>query len=272
MVGKAERGRRPRGDRGAQERVPDGGLVGAAYLLANARSRRARPSPSASAWKRSTSSTCAAMTSPSVPTAPRSTRRSRKSGRPGSARFRSLLREASRSSGPPPGDRDGIALPHRIASSHSPRCSPRARRSHRARRSPCHSVSLPAAVPTALRAHSPRNSKDELGAPVIVENRAGAGGQIRPSAAEGRALNGTTYFISHDHTISILPLVVKNPGFDPAHDFVPVAVSPRSSTRWRSRPAYPGEEFQRVRRRDPRPGQTSRPSALPAPASVRSFW
>jgi tripartite-type tricarboxylate transporter receptor subunit TctC len=30
-------------------------------------------------------------------------------------------------------------------------------------------------------------------------------------------------FLSHDHTISILPQVVKNPGFDPAHDFVPVA-------------------------------------------------
>ena len=37
------------------------------------------------------------------------------------------------------------------------------------------------------------------------------------------ALFGTTFFISHDHTISILPLVLKNPGFDPAQDFVPVA-------------------------------------------------
>ena len=30
-------------------------------------------------------------------------------------------------------------------------------------------------------------------------------------------------FLSHDHTISILPLVVKNPGYDSAKDFVPVA-------------------------------------------------
>jgi tripartite-type tricarboxylate transporter receptor subunit TctC len=29
--------------------------------------------------------------------------------------------------------------------------------------------------------------------------------------------------LSHDHTISILPLVVKNPGYDSAKDFVPVA-------------------------------------------------
>ena len=65
--------------------------------------------------------------------------------------------------------------------------------------------------------------KDELGVPVIVENRPGAGGQLAAQALKAAAPDGTTYFISHDHTISILPLVVKSPGFDPARDFVPVA-------------------------------------------------
>lgn len=65
--------------------------------------------------------------------------------------------------------------------------------------------------------------KDELHAPVIVENRAGAGGQIAAQALKAAAADGSTYLISHDHTISILPLVVKNPGFDPAQDFVAVA-------------------------------------------------
>ncbi|HVE89209.1 MAG TPA: Bug family tripartite tricarboxylate transporter substrate binding protein [Burkholderiaceae bacterium] len=65
--------------------------------------------------------------------------------------------------------------------------------------------------------------KDELGASVIVENRPGAGGQIAAQALKSTAPDGTTFFISHDHTISILPLVMKNPGFDPAKDFVPVA-------------------------------------------------
>jgi len=65
--------------------------------------------------------------------------------------------------------------------------------------------------------------KDELGAPVIVENKPGAGGQLAAQALKAAAPDGTTFFISHDHTISILPLVVKQPGFDPAHDFVPVA-------------------------------------------------
>jgi tripartite-type tricarboxylate transporter receptor subunit TctC len=65
--------------------------------------------------------------------------------------------------------------------------------------------------------------KDQLGTNVIVENKAGAGGQIAAQALKAAPADGTVFFLSHDHTISILPLVVKNPGFDPAHDFVPVA-------------------------------------------------
>jgi tripartite-type tricarboxylate transporter receptor subunit TctC len=64
--------------------------------------------------------------------------------------------------------------------------------------------------------------KDELGQPVVVENRPGAGGQIAAQALKAAVPDGTTLFLTHDHTISILPQVVKNPGFDPARDFVPV--------------------------------------------------
>lgn len=65
--------------------------------------------------------------------------------------------------------------------------------------------------------------KDQLGAPVVVENRAGAGGQIAAQALKAAAPDGHTLFLSHDHSISILPQVVKNAGFNPATDFVPVA-------------------------------------------------
>ena len=64
--------------------------------------------------------------------------------------------------------------------------------------------------------------KDELGVPVVVENRPGAGGQIAAQALKAAAPDGTTLFITHDHTISILPQVVKNPGYDPVRDFAPV--------------------------------------------------
>ena len=65
--------------------------------------------------------------------------------------------------------------------------------------------------------------KDELGASVIVENKPGAGGQLAAQALKAAPADGTTFFISHDHTISVLPLVSKTPGFDPAKDFAPVA-------------------------------------------------
>ena len=57
--------------------------------------------------------------------------------------------------------------------------------------------------------------KDELGVPVIVENKPGAGGQIAAQALKAAPADGTTYFLSHDHTITILPMVTKNPGFAP---------------------------------------------------------
>ena len=65
--------------------------------------------------------------------------------------------------------------------------------------------------------------KDVLGAPVIVDNRAGAGGQLAAQVLKASPADGHTLMLSHDHTISILPQVVRNPGFNPAVDFVPVA-------------------------------------------------
>ncbi len=65
--------------------------------------------------------------------------------------------------------------------------------------------------------------KDQLGANVIVENKAGAGGQLAAQALKAAPADGTVLFLSHDHTITVIPLTMKNPGFDPAQDFVPVA-------------------------------------------------
>ncbi len=65
--------------------------------------------------------------------------------------------------------------------------------------------------------------KDELGVSVIVENRPGAGGQIAAQALKVAPADGSTLFLSHDHTITILPMVLKNPGYAPAQDFLPVA-------------------------------------------------
>jgi tripartite-type tricarboxylate transporter receptor subunit TctC len=64
--------------------------------------------------------------------------------------------------------------------------------------------------------------KDTLGVPVVVENKAGAGGQLAAQALKAAPPDGNTLFLSHDHSVSILPLVTKNAGYETA-DLLPVA-------------------------------------------------
>lgn len=112
--------------------------------------------------------------------------------------------------------------------------------------------------------------KDELGHPVLVENRGGAGGQIAAQALKTAAPDGTTVFISHDHTISILPLTLKNPGFDPARDFVPVAGFATFVNVLALSPATPGKDFPDfVAQVKARGGKSA--VGVPAPASVPEF-
>ncbi|WP_028601978.1 Bug family tripartite tricarboxylate transporter substrate binding protein [Ottowia thiooxydans] len=64
--------------------------------------------------------------------------------------------------------------------------------------------------------------KDLLGRNVVVDNRPGAGGQVAAQQLKAAQPDGTTLFLSHDHTISILPQVVKKAGYLPQTDFVNV--------------------------------------------------
>jgi tripartite-type tricarboxylate transporter receptor subunit TctC len=58
---------------------------------------------------------------------------------------------------------------------------------------------------------------------VLVDNRPGAGGQIAAMALKSAPANGSVLFVTNDHTISVLPQMLRNPGFAPDHDFTPVA-------------------------------------------------
>ena len=113
--------------------------------------------------------------------------------------------------------------------------------------------------------------KDELGgATVIVENKPGAGGQLAAQALKAAAPDGDTFFLSHDHSISILPHVVKNPGFDPARDFAPAAGFATFVNAFAVSAGTPAKTFADyvawVR------GQNSKGAVgVPAPASVPEF-
>lgn len=66
--------------------------------------------------------------------------------------------------------------------------------------------------------------QQELGRTVIVENRAGAGGQIAAQALKAARADGNTLFLSNAHTVSIIPVTMLSPGFDVAKDFAPIGL------------------------------------------------
>ncbi len=113
--------------------------------------------------------------------------------------------------------------------------------------------------------------KDELGAPVIVENRAGAGGQLAAQALKAAAPDGLTLFLTHDHTVSILPLVVKTPGFDPARDFTPVAGFATFVNAWAVSGGTPARSYGEYVAWVQSTGGGKGVVGVPAPASVPEF-
>lgn len=110
-----------------------------------------------------------------------------------------------------------------------------------------------------------------LGANVIVENKAGAGGQIAAQALKAAPKDGSVLFLSHDHTISILPLVLKNPGFNPQQDFMPVAGFASFANGLAVSPGTPVNQYAQYLGWLRAQGQASLSIGIPAPASVPEF-
>ncbi len=113
--------------------------------------------------------------------------------------------------------------------------------------------------------------KDELGVPVVVENKPGAGGQLAAQALKAAAPDGTTLFLSHDHSISILPLVSKNAGFDPAKDFTPVAGFASFVNGIAVSPGTPAKSLAEYAAWVKSTGQGKGAVGVPAPASTPEF-
>ena len=110
-----------------------------------------------------------------------------------------------------------------------------------------------------------------LGANVIVENKAGAGGQIAAQALKGAPKDGSVLFLSHDHTISILPLVLKNPGFHPQQDFTPVAGFASFANGLAISPGTQADTYAQYLDWIRAQGSGKQSIGIPAPASVPEF-
>lgn len=112
----------------------------------------------------------------------------------------------------------------------------------------------------------------ELGTTLLVDNRPGAGGQIAAQALKTAAPDGHTVFLTHDHTVTIVPKVMKSPGFDTDKDFQAVAgvstfVNGFAVTA--SHPAKTFDEYVAWVKQQQNPAQ--RAIGVPAPASTLEF-
>lgn len=110
----------------------------------------------------------------------------------------------------------------------------------------------------------------ELGSPVVVDNKPGAGGQLAAQALKAAAPDGRALFLSHDHSITILPMVMKNAGYDAAKDFVPVAGFATFVNAIALSAGTPAQDFKSYMELV-RQGGGKANVGIPAPASVPQF-
>jgi tripartite-type tricarboxylate transporter receptor subunit TctC len=90
-------------------------------------------------------------------------------------------------------------------------------------------------------------------------------------ALKAAPADGHTLLLSHDHTISILPQVVKNPGYNSATDFVPVAGFATFANVLAVSGGTPAKSFDEYLKwvRTQRGGKDT--IGVPAPASIPEF-
>ena len=85
---------------------------------------------------------------------------------------------------------------------------------------------------------------EALGQPVVVENRAGANGNIGGEAAAKSAADGYTLLMSSGGMVSVNPHLYAKMAFDPAKDLVPVAAAARVAVYLMANPKVPAANVQ----------------------------
>jgi tripartite-type tricarboxylate transporter receptor subunit TctC len=80
-----------------------------------------------------------------------------------------------------------------------------------------------------------------FGQPVVVENRAGAGGIIGTEAVAKAAADGYTLLGGNPGPLTIAPSLRKQLGYDPVRDFAPITLIARSASAWCIHPSVPAK-------------------------------
>jgi len=81
----------------------------------------------------------------------------------------------------------------------------------------------PGGAPDQLARLLAQKLSDRLGQPVVVDNRAGAGGVLGAEVAAKSAPDGYTLLLTTTAIYAILPNLQKNLPYDPVKDFVPIS-------------------------------------------------
>ncbi|MFC7411742.1 MULTISPECIES: tripartite tricarboxylate transporter substrate-binding protein [Comamonadaceae] len=134
-------------------------------------------------------------------------------------------------------------------------------------------VGFPAGGSTdAIARHLAQGLSEQLQRSVVVENRPGAGGQLAANALKVAAPDGNTLFLSNSHALAMIPLTVRQPGYDPAKDFASVGMVAISNDVLAVNPALVGEVRDLkglVQWGNANPGKLN--VGVPAPASDPDF-
>jgi tripartite-type tricarboxylate transporter receptor subunit TctC len=83
----------------------------------------------------------------------------------------------------------------------------------------------------------------ELGQPVIIDNRGGAGGVIGTRSGAKTAPDGYTLIVADSGTTAINPTLYANPGYDPRHDFAPVGLIATTPIVLMAHPSFPAQSI-----------------------------
>lgn len=85
-------------------------------------------------------------------------------------------------------------------------------------------VPFPAGGPTDVAARLvAQNISASLGQPVVIENRAGAGGTLGAKAVASAEPDGYTLLFGSTSSLAIAPAIYKTLDYDPVKDFAPIA-------------------------------------------------
>src|ERR1700730_17328176 len=80
-----------------------------------------------------------------------------------------------------------------------------------------------------------------VGQNVIIDNRGGAGGALGARPLAAAEPDGYSLFYGNTSTLAVIPAVSKNPGYDPAKNFAPIASVSESYMILLVHPAFPAK-------------------------------